>query len=69
MLPFDGITVGSLGRAIAPPLSTRPLADLDARGLKIARFGIGAIARVYDERVRGMSSHVVCINRYLMERV
>ena len=61
--PLDGITVVSLEHAIAAPFATRQLADLGARVIKIERPGVGDFARAYDERVRGMASHFVWVNR------
>ena len=63
MYPLSGITVVTLEHAIAAPLATRHLADLGARVIKIERPGAGDFARVYDERVRGLSSHFVWVNR------
>ena len=63
MRPLDGILVVSLEHAIAAPFCTRQLADLGARVIKIERPGVGDFARAYDERVRGMSSHFVWVNR------
>ena len=63
MRPLDGILVVSLEHAIAAPFCTRQLADLGARVIKIERPGVGDFARGYDERVRGMSSHFVWVNR------
>jgi itaconate CoA-transferase len=62
-LPLAGITVVSLEHAIAAPFATRQLADLGARVVKIERPGVGDFARAYDERVRGMASHFVWVNR------
>ncbi len=61
--PLDGITVVTLGPAIAAPLCTRQLADLGARVIKIERPEVGDFARAYDERVRGLASHFVWCNR------
>ena len=61
--PLDGILVVSLEHAIAAPFCTRQLADLGARVIKIERPGVGDFARAYDERVRGLSSHFVWVNR------
>lgn len=61
--PLDGITVLSLEHAIAAPFCTRQLADLGARVIKVERPGVGDFARAYDERVRGMASHFVWVNR------
>src|SRR3954452_17627562 len=63
MQPLKGITVVTLEHAIAAPFATRQLADLRARGTKIARRGWADSARGYDERVRGLSSHFVWTNR------
>ncbi|NLD54319.1 MAG: CoA transferase [Burkholderiaceae bacterium] len=62
-LPLDGITVVALEHAIAAPFCTRQLADLGARVIKVERPGIGDFARAYDERVAGLSSHFVWVNR------
>ena len=61
--PLDGITVVSLEHAIAAPFCTRQLADLGARVIKIERPGIGDFARAYDQRVAGLASHFVWVNR------
>ena len=61
--PLDGITVVSLEHAIAAPFCTRQLADLGARVIKIERPGVGDFARVYDQRVDGLASHFVWVNR------
>ena len=61
--PLDGITVVSLEHAIAAPFCTRQLADLGARVIKIERPGSGDFARAYDDRVKGMASHFVWVNR------
>jgi itaconate CoA-transferase len=63
MRPLDGITVVTLEHAIAAPFCTRQLADLGARVIKIERPGVGDFARAYDDRVKGMSSHFVWVNR------
>ncbi len=62
-LPLEGITVVSLEHAIAAPFATRQLADLGARVIKVERPGVGDFARAYDERVHGMASHFVWVNR------
>ncbi|MDP3169169.1 MAG: CaiB/BaiF CoA-transferase family protein [Polaromonas sp.] len=61
--PLDGITVISLEHAIAAPFCTRQLADLGARIIKVERPGVGDFARAYDQRVDGMASHFVWVNR------
>ena len=63
MRPLEGMLVVSLEHAIAAPFCTRQLADLGARVIKVERPGVGDFARGYDERVRGLSSHFVWVNR------
>lgn len=63
MRPLDNITVVALEHAVAGPFCTRQLADLGARVIKIERPGVGDFARYYDERVRGLASHFVWVNR------
>jgi itaconate CoA-transferase len=63
MLPLQDITVITLEHAIAAPFCTRQLADQGARVIKIERPRSGDFARGYDERVRGLSSHFVWVNR------
>ena len=63
MRPLDGVLVISLEHAIAAPFCTRQLADLGARVIKVERPGVGDFARGYDQRVRGLSSHFVWVNR------
>lgn len=63
MRPLENITVLSLEQAIAAPFCTRQLADLGARVIKVERPGSGDFARSYDQRVRGLSSHFVWVNR------
>ena len=63
MLPLEGITIISIEQAVAAPFTTRQLADLGARVVKIERPEVGDFARAYDETVRGMSSHFVWLNR------
>ena len=61
--PLDGVTVVSLEQAIAAPFCTRQLADLGARVIKVERPGTGDFARDYDDRVNGLCSHFVWVNR------
>ncbi|NLA52392.1 MAG: CoA transferase [Alcaligenaceae bacterium] len=61
--PLDGITVLSFEHAVAAPFCTRQLADLGARVIKVERPSVGDFARSYDERVNGLASHFVWINR------
>ncbi len=63
MLPLDGITVVALEQAIAAPFTTRHLADMGARVIKVERPGVGDFARHYDTTVNGMASHFVWVNR------
>ena len=63
MLPLQGITVVSLEQAVAAPFTTRQLADLGARVIKIERPQVGDFARGYDKTVLGQSSHFVWLNR------
>ena len=62
-LPLEGITVVSLEQAVAAPFTTRQLADLGARVIKVERPEVGDFARGYDETVKGMASHFVWLNR------
>jgi itaconate CoA-transferase len=61
--PLRGLTVVSLEQAIAAPYATRQLADLGARVIKVERPDVGDFARGYDQRVNGLSSHFVWVNR------
>lgn len=63
MRPLDGITIITLEHAVAAPFCTRQLAELGARVIKVERPGTGDFARSYDERVRGLASHFVWVNR------
>jgi len=63
MPPLDDITVIALEQAVAGPFCTRQLADMGARVIKIERPGVGDFARSYDERVRGLASYFVWVNR------
>ncbi|MDP9439052.1 MAG: CoA transferase [Actinomycetota bacterium] len=62
-LPLEGVTVVSLEQAVAAPFTTRQLADLGARVIKVERPGVGDFARGYDETVKGLASHFVWLNR------
>lgn len=62
-LPLEGVTIVSLEQAIAAPLCTRHLAEQGARVIKVERPGDGDFARAYDDRVHGLSSHFVWVNR------
>ena len=63
MQPLRGLTVVSLEQAIAAPYATRQLADLGARVIKVERPDVGDFARGYVQRVNGLSSHFVWVNR------
>lgn len=63
MLPLEGLKIVSVEQAVAAPLASRHLADFGARIIKIERPGTGDFARVYDQKVRGMSSWFVWLNR------
>ena len=63
MLPLEGITVVALEQAVSIPFTTRQLADLGARVIKVERPEVGDFARSYDETVNGLSSHFVWLNR------
>jgi itaconate CoA-transferase len=63
MLPLEGMIVVTLEHAVAAPFATRQLADLGARVIKIERPGVGDFARYYDEKVGGLSSYFVWLNR------
>ncbi|MEU4211695.1 CaiB/BaiF CoA-transferase family protein [Streptomyces sp. NPDC026206] len=62
-LPLHGITVVALEQAVAAPFTTRQLADLGARIIKIERPGRGDFARDYDGHVKGLSAYFVWVNR------
>jgi crotonobetainyl-CoA:carnitine CoA-transferase CaiB-like acyl-CoA transferase len=63
MLPLDGITVVALEHAVAAPFTTRHLADLGARVIKVERPVVGDYAREYDRSVYGQASYFVWLNR------
>ena len=63
MRPLAGVTVVAMEHAIAAPFCTRQLGDQGARVIKIERPESGDFARGYDDRVRGLASHFVWINR------
>jgi itaconate CoA-transferase len=62
-LPLEGITVVALEHAVAAPFTTRHLADLGARVIKVERPGKGDFAREYDRSVHGEASYFVWLNR------
>ncbi len=63
VLPLEGITVVALEHAVAAPFTTRHLADLGARVIKVERPGVGDFAREYDRSVLGEASYFVWLNR------
>jgi itaconate CoA-transferase len=63
MLPLEGLKIVSVEQAVAAPLASRHLADFGARVIKIERPDGGDFARAYDQKVRGMSSWFVWLNR------
>src|SRR5271169_4580527 len=63
MLPLEGIKVVSIEQAVSAPFASRQLADFGARVIKIERPGSGDFARGYDEKVRGMASWFIWLNR------
>lgn len=62
-LPLAGVTVVSMEQAVSAPFTTRQLADLGARVIKVERPGDGDFARRYDESVHGQASYFVWLNR------
>ena len=62
-LPLDGITVVALEHAVAAPFTTRHLADLGARVIKVERPVVGDFSRQYDRSVLGEASYFVWLNR------
>lgn len=62
-LPLEGITVVALEHAVAAPFTTRHLADLGARVIKVERPGVGDFSREYDRSVLGEASYFVWLNR------
>ena len=49
--PFDGITVFTLGHAVAAHFASWQLAHLGPRVIEVYRSGVGDFARNYDDRV------------------
>jgi itaconate CoA-transferase len=63
MLALEGITVVAVEQAVAAPFTTRQLADLGARVIKVERPNGGDFARDYDQTVKGLSAYFVWLNR------
>ena len=61
--PLDGVLVVTLENAVSAPFTTRHLADLGARVLKVERPPHGDFARHYDSRLDGESTYFVWGNR------
>ena len=61
--PLEGIVVVTLENAVSAPFTTRHLADLGARVLKVERPPHGDFARHYDARLEGESTYFVWGNR------
>ena len=61
--PLEGILVVTLENAVSAPFTTRHLADLGARVLKVERPPLGDFARHYDSRLAGESTYFVWGNR------
>jgi crotonobetainyl-CoA:carnitine CoA-transferase CaiB-like acyl-CoA transferase len=62
-LPLEGKPVVAVEQAVAAPLVTRSLADLEARVIKVERIDGGDLARGYDHVVHGTGAHFVWLNR------
>jgi crotonobetainyl-CoA:carnitine CoA-transferase CaiB-like acyl-CoA transferase len=61
--PLEGVVVVAVEQAVAAPLTTRHLADLGARVLKIEHPDGGDLARHYDHNTAGQSTYFVWANR------
>ncbi|MDE0652058.1 MAG: CaiB/BaiF CoA-transferase family protein [bacterium] len=61
--PLEGVLVVTLENAVSAPFTTRHLADLGARVLKVERPPLGDFARHYDSRLSGQSTYFVWGNR------
>ena len=61
--PLEGVVVVTLENAVSAPFTTRHLADLGARVLKVERPPHGDFARHYDSRLAGSSTYFVWGNR------
>ena len=61
--PLEGVLVVTLENAVSAPFTTRHLADLGARVLKVERPPFGDFARDYDSRLAGESTYFVWGNR------
>jgi formyl-CoA transferase len=61
--PLEDVVVVAVEQAVAAPYASRQLADLGARVIKIERPGSGDFARRYDDKVDGLSSAFLWLNR------
>jgi itaconate CoA-transferase len=59
---LDGITIVDLTQGVAGPFSTRLLAQMGARVIKVERPGAGDLIRHWDTHVNGMCSGHVWVN-------
>lgn len=59
---LDGITIVDLTQGVAGPFSTRLLAQMGARVIKVERPGSGDLIRHWDTHVNGMCSGHVWVN-------
>ncbi|MBU2667188.1 CoA transferase [Actinoplanes bogorensis] len=62
MSGLDGVTVLDLSQGVSGPFSTRLLAQMGARVIKVERPGTGEIIRDWDTNVNGMSSGHAWVN-------
>jgi len=61
--PLRGITVVAVEQAVAAPICTRHLGDLEARVIKVENIVGGDFARGYDDTVNGLSAYFAWANR------
>lgn len=61
--PLSGMLVVSAEQAVSAPYTTRQLADLGARVIKVERPGQGDFARHFDTYANGTGAHFAWVNR------
>jgi itaconate CoA-transferase len=61
--PLDGLLVVSMEQAVSAPFTTRQLADLGARVIKVERPDGGDFARGFDTLASGLGTHFTWVNR------